>query len=235
MKVKIGSDFQRKIPIELKKLSGKVTHFDGTPVPYPILSVGGEMFAVGDEDGEYEIFLSGEEDKIMILDEGYSKERLECWLYDVKLEEDTELDVNIGGLEVYELGGWLGYTGLYLHFIPMSVTKMNAVVEREPSLKKGDVEPQDFFPYSEAWPNLKKEHIEVFIGEKEVPIKTFNEFDDFLGEEENEKFTRPGYIIGIAREDFEEEIIKVKIEKQIELENREILEKGEGYYLGFLG
>lgn len=234
IEVKIGSDFQRKIPIELKKLFGKATYFDGTLISNPIVSVGGKMIAVGDERSNYEIFLSKEEEKIMVFDKGYSKERLECWLYDVKLKEDTKLDVNIGGLEVYELGAWLGYTSLYIHFVPMLITKMNAVVEREPSLKKGNLKDQDIFHYPEAWPHLNKEDVKVFIGGNEVPIKTFNEFDDFLGEKENEKFTRPGYIIGIAREDFKEDIIKIQIEKQIELEDEDVLEKGEGYYIGFV-
>ncbi len=227
IEVKIGTTFHKKIPVELKRLYGTVTYFDGSPVSYPIISGMGEIVTVGDEKGNFEMFLYGKEKSIGIFEKNYSKATLECWLYDVDLKEDTKLNVRIDKLEVYELGAWTAFTGIYIHFIPMSLTRTSKLI------KKGTSE-FAMASHPEAWPHLRKNDVKVFIDEKEVPISTFNEYEDFIGEHKAKRVTRPGYILGIARKDWKKGIIKVEIKHRVKLGAKEILEKGEGYFFGFI-
>jgi len=227
IEVKVGTTFHKKIPFKLKHLYGTVTYFDGTPVSYPIISAEGKMVTIGDEMGNFEIILSGKEKSIAIFEKNYSKETLECWLYDVDLKEDTKLNVRIDKLEVYELGAWEASTGIYIHFIPMSLTRILNLIN------KGITSEISMANDPEAWPHLKKNDIKIFINEIEVPISTFNEYEDFIGEYEEKKITSPGYILGIARKDWKKGIIKVEIKHHIKSDGEEIVEKGEGYFFGF--
>ncbi|HAL64847.1 MAG TPA: hypothetical protein DCP10_04680 [Bacteroidales bacterium] len=227
IEVKVGTTFHEKIPVKLKRLYGVVTYFDGTPVSYPIISTGEGMVSVGDEKGNFEIFLCRKEKSIGIFEKNYSKSTLECWLYDVDLTEDTKLNVRIDKLEVYELGAWPATTGIYIHFIPMSLTRISELTMKETS-------EINIANHQEAWPHLRKNDIKVFIDEKEIPISTFNEYDDFIGEYNGKKVTRPGYILGIAWKNWEKGIIKVEIKHRVKLGEKEILEKGEGYFFGFI-
>jgi len=88
--------------------------------------------------------------------------------------------------------------------------------------------------HPEAWPHLRKNDVRIFIDENEVPISTFNEYEDFIGEHNGKKVTRPGYILGIARKDWKKGVIKVEIKHRVKLGTKEILEKGEGYFFGLL-
>jgi hypothetical protein len=227
IEVAVGKTFYQKIPVELKRLYGTVTYFDGTPVPYPVIHAREGVGTVGDEKGNFEMFLCGKKKSIGIFEKDYSKETLECWLYDVDLKEDTILDIKIDKLEVYELGAWLAYTGLYIHFIPISLTRILKLV------KEGINEPA-MSSHPEAWPHLKEDEVRVFIDEKEAPISTFNEYEDFIGEDKGKKVTRPGYILGIARKDWQKGIIKVEIKHRVKSGEKGIMEKGEGYFFGFV-
>ncbi|MDY6915917.1 MAG: hypothetical protein SVM86_06350 [Candidatus Cloacimonadota bacterium] len=227
IEVKVGTSFHEKIPVELKRLYGAVTYFDGAPVSYPIISTGEGMVTVGDEKGNFEMFLCGKEKSIGIFEKNYSKTTLECWLYGVDLKEDTKLNVRIDKLEVYELGAWQAATGIYIHFIPMSLTRISELTMKETSEINIAI-------HKKAWPHLRKNDIKVFIDEKEIPISTFNEYEDFIGEYKGKKVTRPGYILGIARENWEKGIVKVEIKHRVKSGAKEILEKGEGYFFGFI-
>jgi len=227
IEVKVGTTFHEKIPVELKRLYGAVTYFDGAPVSYPIISAGGRMVTVGDEKGNFEMFLCGKEKSIGIFEKNYSKATLECWLYDVDLKKDTKLNVRIDKLEVYELGAWTAYTGIYIHFIPMSLTRISELA------MKGASE-INIASHQEAWPHLRKNDVKVFIDEKEISISTFNEYEDFIGEHKGKKLTRPGYILGIARKNWKKGIIKVEIKHRVKSGAKEISEKGEGYFFGFI-
>ncbi|MCD6466942.1 MAG: hypothetical protein J7L10_03345 [Methanomicrobia archaeon] len=238
IEVKVGTTFHEKIPVELKRLYGTVTYFDGTPVSYPIISSTATegMVTVGDEKGNFEMFLCGKEKSIGIFEKNYSKATLECWLYDVDLKEDTKLNVRIDKFEVYELGAWQGYGGIYIHFIPMSLTRGLELA------MKGASE-MEIASHQESWPHLRKNDVKVFIDGKEIPISTFNEYEDFIGEYKGKKLIRPGYILSIpwsvARKYWKKGItkkgiIKVEIKHRVKSGAKEILEKGEGYFLGFI-
>lgn len=213
------------IPVQLKRLYGRVTYFDGTPVKNPIALTNNDIKVIGNEEGYYEICLAEKEEYIAIFNEDYSKETLECWLYDVNLIEDMELDVRIDKFEIYRLHGWYAEHSINIHFVPMSLTKVleNMKYINNESSKNDDI-----------WPQVSEEDIKVYIGNIEQKIVAFKEVEDFLYYEDNGKTSRPAYLISVARETMVSDIIKVVISNKTLKDNKEIIEKGESYYFGFL-
>ena len=66
-------------------------------------------------------------------------------------------------------------------------------------------------------------------------MSTFDKYNDFIGGyTSNKNDTRPGYILGISNKNWKDGIIRIEIKHKFRLGKKEILEKGEGYYLGFL-
>ena len=224
--IKIGNDFSQKIPVELKRLYGKVTYFGGKPVLNPII-VTTNISAVGDKEGNFEIYLFGKVKNILIFEKNYSKSTLECYLWDVNLKKDTRLDIKIDKLEVYRLHAWEGEMSLYLHFIPMSVTR---VAESDKEFAGDEYK---LATSQDIWPDLKKEEVKVFIDDTEVPILTFAEHADYLFQKDGENITRPGYLLSVPKENFKGKIIKIQIQDTVIINNKKLIEKGEGYYFGF--
>ncbi|WP_454052782.1 hypothetical protein [Clostridium sp. Marseille-Q7071] len=213
------------IPVQLKKLYGRVTYFDGIPVKNPMVLTNSDIKVVGDEEGYYEVCLAEKEEYIAIFNKDYSKEALECWLYDVNLIEDMELDVRIDKFEIYRLHGWYGEHSVNIHFIPMSLTK---VLESMKYISDESYENNDI------WPEVSEENIKVYIGDIEQKIVAFKEVKDFLYYEDKGKTSRPAYLISVARETMVNDVIKVVINNKALKDNKEIIEKGESYYFGFL-
>lgn len=213
------------IPVQLKRLYGRVTYFDGTPVNNPIALTNNDIKVIGNEEGYYEICLAEKEEYIAIFNEDYSKETLECWLYDVNLIDDMELDVRIDKFEIYRLQGWYGEHSVNIHFVPMSLKKVleNMKYINNKSSKNDDI-----------WPQVSEEDIKVYIDNIEQKIVAFKEVEDFLYYEDNGKTSRPAYLISVARETIVSDIIKVVVSNKTLKDNKEIIEKGESYYFGFL-
>jgi len=225
--VKIGKSFIKRIPFKLNRIYGKVTYFDGTPVSKPII-ITDKMMAIGEKNGNFEIFLNKRENYIGILDKNYSKTTLESWLYDINLNRNLKLNIKLGKLEVYEIGAWKGTMAMYIHFIPMSLTRSLKFIKTKENKKC-------FLNDPRIWPILRKNDVKVFINEKKVSLSTFDKYNDFIGGYTgNKNDTRPGYILGISNKNWKDGIIRIEIKHKFRLGKKEILEKGEGYYLGFL-
>lgn len=213
------------IPVQLKRICGRATYFDGIPVKNPIALTNNDIKVIGNEEGYYEICLAEKEEYIAIFNKDYSKEALECWLYDVNLIEDVELDVRIDKFEIYGLHGWYGEHSVNIHFVPISLTKVleNMKYVSEESDKNNNI-----------WTEVSEEDIKIYIGEVEQKIVAFREVEDFLCYEDKGKISRSAYLISIAKETMVNDVIKVVISNKTLKDNKEIIEKGESYYFGFL-
>lgn len=211
------------IPVQLKRLYGRVTYFDGTPVKNPMVLTNNDIKVIGNEEGYYEVCLAEKEEYIAIFNKEYSKEALECWLYDVNLIKDMELNVRIDKFEIYRLHGWYGEHSVNIHFVSMSLTK---VLESMKYISDESYENNDI------WPEVSEENIKVYIGDIEQKIVAFKEVEDFLYYEDKGKTSRPAYLISIARETMVNDIIKVVISNKALKDNKEMIEKGESYYFG---
>ncbi|MFA7691180.1 MAG: hypothetical protein WCY18_08875 [Methanofastidiosum sp.] len=44
------------------------------------------------------------------------------------MKDDTKLNVRIDKREVYKLGAWTASMGIYIHFIPMSLTRTSKLI-----------------------------------------------------------------------------------------------------------
>ncbi|MCH4886299.1 hypothetical protein EZV73_01905 [Acidaminobacter sp. JC074] len=223
--VTIHIDDQRyDIELNLNKISGRVMYFDGRPVENPILNITGKDIAVvGDSQGNYEISICGKEKQIGVFDKNYSKETLEAWLYNVDIENDIELDVQIDKMELYGINMWPGEMSDYVHFIPMSLSRY------QEAAKRGFGSELDLLKYDGVWPKLSREDVKVSVNGENIKFHSFQEVPDFLVEVDDTIYSRPSYVISIPK-GYSDSIIKLEIENRFNTENGEILEKGEGYY-----
>jgi hypothetical protein len=226
VQVKVGDDFDTRMPVFVRRLRGTVRHFDGTPVPNPIVRVvdGGTPVAVGNVDGTFQLGLSGRVPRLAIFAQDYSKATVQCWVSDVALSQDTELDVRIGKLELYDIGAWVSskesFVDIFIHFVPMSLTRIQQAMEKGP-LKVED---------PEVWPHLATEDVKVFLGDRPVSVKMLHEYSDPI----SKTGTRPAYIVAVAGENFAGQAVRVEVECRVTVDGQEVLEKGQGFFLGFL-
>lgn len=71
----IIDDTEYDIEINLKRLYGTVKYFNGQPVKNPIISLTEEdITTIGDDKGNYEVFLSRKTKEIAIFEKNYSTE-----------------------------------------------------------------------------------------------------------------------------------------------------------------
>ncbi|OFI05045.1 hypothetical protein CLOACE_19190 [Clostridium acetireducens DSM 10703] len=214
------------IPIELKKLYGTVKYFNGNAVKNPIIHcTNSGIMAIGDEEGNFELILSSKETQIGVFDKSYSKETLESWIYNVNLNKDTKLDIKIGKAEVYGINVWHQYTSDYMHFIPMSLTKVNEAI------KNGAKDELEIASYIDKLPKLNKKDIKVYSNENIADILSFSEVDDFLGYKNGQPISRAGYVVSIPKETNVERIIKIEVNSNFKVDKKLIEDRGEGYYI----
>lgn len=209
--------------IRIHKIYGRVTDFEGNPMPAYIWAIperemknavkkGFDGTVVkADKNGEYELWLPEEKiSSIFIDDESYHKETYECWIWDVRLRKDIMINPHIDKVEIYNLHAWksyLDYDSLHIHFIPDSFIKaMNKTTFK-----------------------LEKRNTKVYVNEEECEIKTFSEHKSWR------EGIQPSYILDIESGKFQEEntVIKVQIEVKSEVKGKTTIEKGEAYFLGF--
>ena len=227
IEVKVGTEYHQRVAVPLRRLFGRATHFDGRPIAHPIVTTSGGPCAVGDAHGNFEIFLCGPARTLAVWDESYSFSTVETWLTHIDLQRDLEVDVRIGTLELYELGAWSAFSGVYLHFIPMSLSRSLPLVQQ-------GLTEEELIGHPEVWPHLAEQDVRVLVGGDEVPISSFSEFEDFMSERDGKRCIRPGYIVGISKQHWKPGVVKVEVSQRLELDGTEILDQGEAYYLGMM-
>ncbi|WP_130806404.1 hypothetical protein [Senegalia massiliensis] len=218
-------DVEYNIDINLKKLYGNVKYFNGQPVKNPVISVTKEdIVTIGDERGNYEIYLSENVKQIGIFEKNYSKETLEAWIYNINIEEDCNLEIQIDQMEVYGIHMWDGQVSDYIHFTPMSLNRTKK------GIKDNLGNELDLLKDKNIWPKLNEESIRIFADNEPLEILSITEVPDFLGEIEKERYYRSSYILSIPKGN-KGKVIKIQIQHIININNNEIVEKGEGYYI----
>ena len=205
------------------KVSGIVKYIDGTPVEKPIINFTSKDVAIiGDEKGNYEMILSEKEEQIGIFDKGYSENTLEVWLNELDLHEDRNIDFVIDKLELYRINMWSGEQSDYIHFIPMSVTRVNKV------MSKGYSSELEIMKDSEVWTKLERKDVKAYVDDKELIILSFSEVEDFLFEIEGTTYSRPGYVLSIPKLD-KNKLVKIEIKSEVEYQDKVVKEYGQGY------
>jgi len=206
------------------KVTGTVKYLDGSPVKQPIINfTSRDVSVIGDDNGNYEMILSEKEDQIGIFDQNYSVNTLEVWLSNLDLSCKNNMNFIIDKLEVYRMNMWSGEQSNYIHFIPMSVTRVKKVMD------KGYTSELDLIMDPEVWVNLEKSNVKVYVEEEECRILTFSKIDDYLVEVEDNMFFRPSYILSIPKTD-RNKMIKIEITSEVEYNEAVVKEYGQGYY-----
>jgi hypothetical protein len=212
-----------KVAVRSYRLYGTVRYLSGVPVPYPVLEcTDRDIVGIGNREGEFELLLSDREAQIGVFDSGYSKTTLEAWLYNVHLTEDKRLDIRIDKAEVYGITLWHQHGSDYIHFIPMSLTRVNHVV----SLGFGG-EQLDYHP--DTWGRLTRKDVHVYVDGDCAELLAFSEVEDFLTVQTGRKPYRFGYVVSIPTVG-SGSCVKIVVESRYVLGETVIVDKGEGYY-----
>lgn len=221
---------EQTIPIVVHRLYGRITDFEGNAYVMPMGA--GNTVVKADANGFYEVWLPAERlFKVFVCDERYSKETLECWLWDLSLQGDLRLNMHIGSLELYRIHAWMGECVVYVHFIPMSLGWIRPLVDQ------GRTE-NEIAATCEAHPRLREEDVEVLVDGKICPIKMFAEHPDYLFVKNGKDVSRPGYLLSIEKQSVwaaRDGIIQLRVTHRLIQNEEEIIEQGEGYFLGFYG
>jgi len=229
-----------ELPIKIHKIWGKVTNFEGNPIPAYLWAISEREVPIAtkkgidgtvvkaDSFGNYELWLPEERIKcIFVADETYHKETFECWIWELTPSKDIKINPHIDKLEIYNLHAWLAYldySSAHIHFIPGSLARTLASLERyKDKRKSADI--------LSSFPRLKRSDVKVYVGEEECEIKSFTEHLSYR------KGVQPSYILDVDSKKFhtEDPIVRVVITHETKFKDKKVVEKGEAYFLGFCG
>ncbi len=223
IKVIIG-DHEEIFNITTRKIYGTVKYLNGKPVDTPIINCSNsDILCLGDENGKFELFLNGKEESIGVFDRNYSTETLEAWLYNVNLKNDIELDIKLDKCELYGIESWNQECSTYIHFIPMSIARINEISK---NTSRNEL---DLIMNKDIWPILEKDDVELFFNNEQIEVLSFVKVDDFLLKKDNQNIFRKGYIVSIPKVN-KNGVIKIVIKDRYLIENNIQISIGEGYY-----
>lgn len=223
----ILDNYEEVFNIKLNKLYGFVKYKDKTPVRNAVIScTGSEIVVLSDENGYFELYLSDKVDSIGIFDKEYSKETLEVWLYNIDLYDDLKIDTIMDRGEVYNIRVWNQEYSTYIHFIPMSMTRVNKIAEK--TCKKES----ELILDKDIWPQLRNEDVEVSCNDKKLEILAFGKIKDFLARINENNIYRNGYIVCVEKlDENNHNLIKIRFKDKFILDEKITIDFGEGYYL----
>ena len=232
--IHVGAGFQQSVPIRLQRLHGTARFADGQPVEQPIVLVPGrKVAAVGDAQGRFELVwdASTTVDFLALFDEGYTKTNLEAYIWDVRLPRDVELSVVLDTLEVYALHAWKRDAAVSVFFVPMSLTRLRRALEEHPETAGDEMA---MVQLDGAWPRLTREDVSIFSGDQELPLLTFHEAENYMFSVDDEPVTRPAYLVTVPAALVQDDVLKVVVREDIEIDGEKRSGRGEGYFFGFL-
>ena len=230
--------FEETSAVRLYRLSGKVTYFDGRPAKATVHANGLEgVAALTDAAERYTLWLPGIRIRaLQAYDDGIGRTTVETWIYDYTPQDDLELDIRVGELELYELHAWRGYLGVKADFVPMSISHVLRCLERQPKGKG---------PYA---PSFSADDIAVVADGHpasvvSVVVSVDKRKQPFFGRDLPEGFDLPDpqdeYSLQVAVPDCSPgsergstQIIKVVLKSGCKDGGSQTTEQGEAFYLG---
>ncbi len=164
------------------KLYGKVTDFEGTPLPNTFVRIQDETFYVDlantytDQDGNYEIILEKGLYSSIWICQDYRNSQLEYWAWNVPVFNNLCLNARVDCLKLYGINVFRihGNTELMIYFRPMSLNK-GKDYKKENSSKLGLID---------VCPNFKEDDIEININDNHVTILQINKVKESAGKEQ---------------------------------------------------
>ncbi|MHB1455954.1 MAG: carboxypeptidase-like regulatory domain-containing protein [Armatimonadota bacterium] len=216
--------FHETVSLHQYLLSGRVTDFAGNPIRSIVHAVGLEgVTTMTDEDGNYDLWLPSIHIRaLQAYDAGYGKTSLECWIYDYTPKEDLRLDLRIGQFEIYELRAWRGFLGVKMDFLPMSLfCVLSALADNDTQGRYAPV--------------LMPEDIKVILDGIEVPLLSVDKRKEMLSGNESID-QRDEYSFHVSDRELlpgnKGSLQVLQIVLQHKYEESEIIEQGEGFFLG---
>ena len=152
------------------KVSGRLTDFDGNPMPNGDVKMLDKAFnfvseTKTDEDGKYELHVRKGLYMGLIGVKGYGTANLECWAWNIPATADMEIDMRIDGLELYALNAFIpqgAHPQIMLYFRPMSLKRIQRL-RQEGSNELERIAPE-----------LQAEDIQVWVNDSPAKVLYVN-------------------------------------------------------------
>jgi hypothetical protein len=227
----------REIKLQYHKLSGKVTDFNGKPIPGYII-ICPDKFAVNAPDkgvgivcdslGNYEVEIPERTYNAIIASyKTWGTKTLEVWGWHIIMDSDQCLDFKIGTGEVYNLNVWAnngGGSSYFISFRPMTFFKM-----KQYPINLNEKE----FTLMDCYPPLEPENITVWVNGKEAEIISLQKYQE-TGSPGN---AITAYLVQVNRKGFDmtgKQTITLEYQKEMEAEGKKVICISMGYFQFYL-
>lgn len=164
----------------MPRLYGKVTDKLGNPLEESNIFVKNEKFedlynCKTNESGEYSLEVEEGKYYTVGIFKDYRIRFLEYWAWNIVIENDTKLDAEIDGLEIYcgnafKIQG--AYPSINVFFRPMSLKRLKEVEENEDMSKLEIID---------IAPELENDDIQVTLNGEKVDVLMINKVKEYAG------------------------------------------------------
>jgi len=211
---------------EMVNISGKLTDFDGDPIYNGDVEVKDAIMTryayitKTDEYGNYSIKVKKGMYMAIAAVKDYRTKFLEYWGWHLPAVCDIEINMRIGGLEIYAINAFMiqrsrPYNTVMVYFRPMSLKR---TIEFENNTEHGSETNYDVLAL-----NLSKEDVEIRIDEQTANILAINKVTEKAVES---PIQISGYLVQVSVPEMESQKEYIKI--HITVADRETGERGEG-------
>ena len=227
---------EKMIYCKYHKLYGHMYDFRGNPLrAFIMIYPDGFDDACGiwsDSEGYYEIDLPERTYNAFYVNDGnYKSTTLEAWAWHMIMDNDQELDFNIGTGEVYNLNVWANNGGFSTFSVSFRPMVLNMDHETSYIQKMNDKE----FSYINIAPELEIKDLKISINGEPAEIYSLQKYF-----ETGKESAMPAYLVQLRRlsPTFGKQTIRVEYDKTIEKDGNKIFQNSIGYfqfYVNFLG